>query len=289
MPGEKKLIVVGQNETARVTAAQEDTFLATLGLFGCVAFIVKDKNGNVSLTHVDRCTNLDFIQEEVASMQGPYTIDIVRQEPSQSQLHLKVLAELNKLGLHKTPTLKPHGRVKVTHTHACLVMGRRLQYPTTEQLEEILTPGRIPAQSNPLKTFKSARMALLDPAKYQLRTYRRQLDCLFANNPKAKPLLVFDASGWLNTEEPGLAAEVKEFIRGTPQGHEGERVRAHPKMQPAQLLTSFDGNYRLFADNSEKIAKGIQLVTRYLSQLRSLARVAVMTRNSGTDHKAPNQ
>ncbi|CAM2850608.1 Uncharacterised protein [Legionella steigerwaltii] len=44
--------IAGQNETVRKTAAQKG-FPATVGLEGCVALIIADKKGNVSITHVD--------------------------------------------------------------------------------------------------------------------------------------------------------------------------------------------------------------------------------------------
>ena len=56
--------LAAQNETVRSTAG-EHTDLATIGLTGCVAVIIKDDKRNQSLTHVDISTDLAFIKDEI--------------------------------------------------------------------------------------------------------------------------------------------------------------------------------------------------------------------------------
>ena len=60
----RTMLIAGQNETVRKTVAQSG-FPATVGLQGCVAVIIADKKGNVSLTHADADTDLSFISREV--------------------------------------------------------------------------------------------------------------------------------------------------------------------------------------------------------------------------------
>ncbi|WP_237759443.1 hypothetical protein [Legionella parisiensis] len=43
-----------------------------------MAIIIADKKGNVSLTHVDADTELSFIKDEIAFMDGECTIDIIK-------------------------------------------------------------------------------------------------------------------------------------------------------------------------------------------------------------------
>lgn len=59
-----RLILAGQNETVR-RYVEEQISLGTLGLMTCVGCSIDDQKGNVSLTHCDSETNLEFIDREL--------------------------------------------------------------------------------------------------------------------------------------------------------------------------------------------------------------------------------
>ncbi len=72
------IIICGQNETVRKSVDQRNIRLCTMGLKSCVAVIITDKSGNISLTHVDGNTDLSFIPKEITEfMKGGYNIDVV--------------------------------------------------------------------------------------------------------------------------------------------------------------------------------------------------------------------
>lgn len=113
----RTMLIAGQNETVRKTAAQSG-FPATVGLQGCVAVIIADKKGNVSLTHADADTDLSFISREVEFMDGEFTIDLVKQR-DWGELDLKILGLLDEERLSNT---KFSGRSRVLETDEGTVM-----------------------------------------------------------------------------------------------------------------------------------------------------------------------
>ncbi|CAM3054970.1 hypothetical protein LEAN103870_14875 [Legionella anisa] len=192
--------VAGQNETIRKTAAQNG-FPATVGLEGCVAIIIADKKGNVSITHVDADTDLSFIKNEIAFMDGEYTIDIIK-KPGKGNLDLKVLTALDEMGLSQIPA---SGKQRVLESDEGTVVYNHLkkapQVFSFNDFKEIATPGITPKETNKLLTLGySVETCVADPLRFQLRVYSRQLNQALSSKPTALPVLVHDSSGWLETE-----------------------------------------------------------------------------------------
>ena len=65
------IIDVGQNETARLNYKQiKNVDLLLMGLDHCVAVIFKDKQGNISITHVDIKTDAGQFKTLVGQIKG---------------------------------------------------------------------------------------------------------------------------------------------------------------------------------------------------------------------------
>ncbi|WED43685.1 hypothetical protein [Legionella cardiaca] len=192
--------VAGQNETVRKTAEQKG-FPATVGLEGCVAIIFADKKGNVSLTHVDSDTDLSFIKVEISFMEGEFTIDVIK-KPNKGQLDLKVLATLAAMGLSQSASSTAHRVIESNEgTVVYNYLKRVPQSFSFADFKEIATPGVTAQKTNKLFLLGySPQTCEDDPLKFQLRVYSRQLNQALSSNPTALPLLVHDASGWLETE-----------------------------------------------------------------------------------------
>ncbi|MCE0721781.1 hypothetical protein [Legionella resiliens] len=192
--------IAGQNETVRKMAAQKG-FPATVGLEGCVAIIIADKKGNVSLTHVDSDTDLSFIMGEVALMDGEFTIDLIKKS-GKGELDQKILKALDKMGFSEVPS---SGKHRVVESNEGTVVYNYLkkvpQVFSFNDFKEIATPGVTPKETNKLYTLGySAETCLADPLRFQLRVYSRQLNQALSSKATALPMLVHDASGWHETE-----------------------------------------------------------------------------------------
>lgn len=196
----RTMLIAGQNETVRKTVAQSG-FPATVGLQGCVAVIIADKKGNVSLTHADADTDLSFISREIEFMDGEFTIDLIKQR-DMGGLDLKILDLLDEEGLYKT---KFSGKSRVLETDEGTVMYNYVkgvpQFFLFNEFKEIATPEVHPSQTNTLHKLRyNVQTCEADPMKFQLRVYTRQLNQALSSQPTAFPVLVHDASGWLKTE-----------------------------------------------------------------------------------------
>ncbi|STX37139.1 hypothetical protein [Legionella feeleii] len=214
----RTMLIAGQNETVRKTAAQSG-FPATVGLQGCVAVIIADKKGNVSLTHADADTDLSFISREVEFMDGEFTIDLVKQR-DWGELDLKILGLLDEERLSNT---KFSGRSRVLETDEGTVMYNYIkgvpQFFLFNEFKEIATPGVNPSQTNALHTLGyNVQTCEADPMKFQLRVYTRQLNQALSSQPTAFPILVHDASGWLETEV-NLEEEVSLLLKKGQPSH----------------------------------------------------------------------
>ena len=186
----RMMLIAGQNETVRKNSGQEG-FVATIGLFGCVALIIADTKRNVSLTHVDGDTDLSFILEEVALMDGEFTIHLVK-GPGSSELDLKVLSKLEEV---LSP--KYSSTAKVLESPERTVMYNHLkgvpQLFSFQDFCEISSPGYQPRMSNNLfKLGYSVQNCEAHPPKFQLRIYIRQLNQALSNHRCVPPLLVHD-------------------------------------------------------------------------------------------------
>jgi len=220
--------IAGQNETVRKTASQTG-FPATVGLEGCVALIIADKKGNVSITHVDAGTDLSFIKGEVAFMEGEFTIDLIK-KPGKGELDQKILGALAEMGLSEVPS---SGKKRVVESGEGTVVYNYLkkvpQLFSFNDFKEIATPGVVPKTTNKLQQLGySAETCVDDPLKFQLRVYSRQLNQALSSND-ALPVLVHDESGWLETEIK-LDKEVELIISKGGMGHSSSLFQS-PKMQ----------------------------------------------------------
>lgn len=74
----RHLLHCAQGETLRFynNGRMFDCDLGTLGIDSCVVVVLRDKKGNISLSHIDKTADLSFIAREAAIMQGEYTIDV---------------------------------------------------------------------------------------------------------------------------------------------------------------------------------------------------------------------
>lgn len=192
--------VAGQNETVRKTATQNG-FPATVGLEGCVAIIIADNKGNVSITHVDADTDLSFIKNEIAFIDGEFTIDIIK-KTGKGALDLKVLTALDEMGLSQ---IHASGKKRVLESDEGTVLYNHLkkvpQVFSFNDFKEIATPGITPKETNKLFTLGySVETCVADPLRFQLRVYSRQLNQALSSKSAALPVLVHDSSGWLETE-----------------------------------------------------------------------------------------
>lgn len=215
----RTMLIAGQNETVRKTADQSG-FPATVGLQGCVAVIIADKKGNVSLTHVDADTDLSFIKKEIEFMEGEFTIDLVK--PEQGELHLKILSVLGEEGLSE---INFSGKSRVVESEDGTVMYNYLkgapQFFSFNEFKEIATPGIVPKQTNKLHTLGyNVQTGVANPIEFQLRVYTRQLNQALSSKPTALPMLVHDASGWLETEVD-LEKEVRLLLEKGQASYKG--------------------------------------------------------------------
>lgn len=211
------MLIAGQNETVRKTATQKG-FPATVGLEGCVALIIADKKGNVSITHVDADTDLSFIKGEVAFMDGAFTIDLIK-KPAKGQLDLKILRAMDEMGLSQIPS---SSEKRVVESGEGTVVYNYLQgVPQTFSFNdfiEIASPEVIPKATNKLYTLGySVETCTEDALRFQLRVYSRQLNQALSPKATVLPVLVHDATGWLETEMK-IDKEVELILaKGEPQ------------------------------------------------------------------------
>ncbi|WP_019215949.1 hypothetical protein [Legionella tunisiensis] len=211
----RTMLIAGQNETVRKNATQNG-FPATVGLEGCVAVIIADKKGNVSLTHVDADTDLSFIKKEIEFMDGEFTIDLVK--PKKGELHLKVLSRLDEDGLSKTPF---SGKTRAVASGEGTVVYNYLkgapQVFSFNDFKEIATPGMEPSKTNRLHALGYSVQTCVDnPMEFQLRVYTRQLNQALSSQPTTYPICVHDDSGWLKTEV-NLEEEVRLLLEKNNQ------------------------------------------------------------------------
>ncbi len=91
------LLHAAQGETVRFyNKKMFDCDIGTLGIDSCVAVIIRDENGNVSLSHIDATGDLSFIEREVKEfVKGNFTIDVCAIESS-SEYAKEVLKHVQK-------------------------------------------------------------------------------------------------------------------------------------------------------------------------------------------------
>ena len=191
------MVVASQNETVRKRAV-DNVYLATFGLIGCVALIIADEYGSVSLTHIDRGTDLLFIKRELALMQGKVELFLIKKTGA-GDLSLLILSEISKLKLDKSnftvhPTKESdEGTVVFNHTK------KIPQVFSMRDFYELISPGVDKSKDNKLVSvgYITAQMSVDDPLEFQRRIYVRQLNSVLG--PKAAPLVIYNDGASKNT------------------------------------------------------------------------------------------
>lgn len=201
------MVVAGQNETLR-KSSDADVYLATIGLNGCVALIISDEKGTVSLTHIDRNTDLSFIADELKIMSGNVQIYLVKRKGT-GDLSLVIRNVILNLNLDKsTHTLHP---IKESEEGTILVHSKK-RVPQSFSMRDFIeiTNPHIPQSPDNKLNELGYRVELCtpDPLEYQRRIYVRQLNAVLAD--RARPLLVYN-NGWIETRQE-LAPQTRVFV-----------------------------------------------------------------------------
>ena len=229
-----RIIIAGQNETIRKHAG-EKIDLCTLGLIGCVAVIIQDKKGNASLTHVDLYTDLSFIRDETTSMDGVYTIDVVRIEPNQSDLADKVQNYVK--GEFKGVTnSKGNFDERKSKNGTVLLRDGGMKTPLAIHIQQVATPGFIVPKENPLKG-DNAELGSSSKG-FQTRIYERQIENCFLKGEQ-KPTVTYDQDWKGNfpklSDASGSALAALEKVRNNPLQFL-QTLKGHSKSQDISAL-----------------------------------------------------
>lgn len=218
-----KIIIAAQNETVRKNAATEtDVFLATFGLTGCVAVLIMDQQGNQSLTHVDSNTKLDFINKEIALMEKPYTIDIIKNESIENNISLKVINYLKNNDLHSVLSSSSDGQSlsclipKDTPNGTVLVDEKKLLNPNgTSCLIFPKDDDELISLAENTKLIKVETIDFIHAGKFEesirLNMHLRQLNVLFNFFEENEPIICFD-NNELKPYLVELAPNLKRFL-----------------------------------------------------------------------------
>ena len=201
----REMVIANQNETVRKQASQENVFLATIGLMGCVGVIFYNpEHGMVSLTHVDANTDFSFMAQEQSWVGRPCQVFIIK---NKADLHIPVHAVLTALGISDVKLMDS--------TEGTVVFNHRKGAPQIFKMQDFInlsTPGLVPAADNKLHqlgyhpTFSVSRLEIL-----QKRTYERQLNAAASKIASNYPLLVHQETGWVPTSY-SLASDVQANI-----------------------------------------------------------------------------
>jgi hypothetical protein len=207
----RSMIVAGQNETVR-KRPEDNVYLATIGLNGCIALIIADEFGSVSLTHIDTETDLSFIGDELNLMKGNLQFYLIKRT-GKGDLSPLVSAAISCLAIDKsTYTLHP---VKDSDEGTVIfsLTKKVPQFFTMKDFAELTSPGVIASTDNKLVSLGyTATLSVDDPQDYQRRIYVRQLNAVFG--PKSKPLVVFD-EGVRQDTSLDLAADAERYIQNS--------------------------------------------------------------------------
>lgn len=96
----------------------------TMGLSGCCAVFFKDESNNLSLSHVDELTDLNFLRTQATQMKGLYTIDIIAQVDHLNSMAKRVSSYLKK----NLPDIKnSKGTTDIRKTKTGVVLIRPLE------------------------------------------------------------------------------------------------------------------------------------------------------------------
>ncbi|NBX85419.1 MAG: hypothetical protein EBQ95_07420, partial [Gammaproteobacteria bacterium] len=139
----REMVIANQNETIRKQASQENVFLATVGLMGCVGVIFHNPEiGLVSLTHVDTNTDLSFMAQERAWVGTPCNVFIIK---NRADLYILVQSALTILGVSHIQMMDSvEGTVVFNHQKGVP------QFFKMEEFINLTMPGSVPRADNKL-------------------------------------------------------------------------------------------------------------------------------------------
>lgn len=250
----KNIFTAAQNETVRKKSGDKDAQLLIIGLINCVGVLIKDEHGNASLTHVDKNTDLDFIRDEVAFMEGEYTIDIIKDKDNPSDLPAKVSRYLE----IKYPDIlnsKGNKEIRRTQKQCVLFNGESLKIADPYFVAENTTPGARISDENPFKREEYTIHLGNEKKPFQSRIYNHQIYCYLKPNTTRKPDVVYDGEKWndeMFTLPEDIAKKFEELLlaRSNPlrliamikdhiEGETGKSLDKCPESARAQYLIQF--------------------------------------------------
>lgn len=189
----RTLILAGQHETIR-KYPEEDLFLGTIGLVNCVAVIIADKEGMVSLTHVDSNTDLSFINDELELMGKEFKIYLIKNTRMTGDLDVYIQGYLYAKGLSAEIQSSSEGTVLFNHRKYTPQIFKMTDF------FEIVQTKPVSSHNILAKLGYSIQFYSGDALKFQLRTYSRQLNQALSETALQKPLLVYSKHSWKDAE-----------------------------------------------------------------------------------------
>lgn len=217
LTAEKIIIDVAPCETARVDINRnKHTFLHAKLSSPYLGILLKDKHGNISLTHADDRTDFGFIKREAATMQGEFTLDVVIKDMQEANIpnntpniYLKAVSKFIASHFPNIKNSKGNNDTRKTKTGSILITEGKILVAEEKFINE-LRPESINrgiAPNNPLKTYtlqegtKSSQLRLLE------RIFSIQL-----TKELTQPTIIYNYNnGWTNTF-PSLNTELLNIM-----------------------------------------------------------------------------
>lgn len=272
---QKKIIIIGTNETARVTALQSDVILAALNLTNRAAVLVADKEGNASLTLIDAKTDLDFLQGETGFMEGEYTIDAIFPQDADQLLKSSLMTKLGSLGLGNVPSLKGlHQTLRTSREGTVMFEDGLLKQPKPYLLLGLLHPNRVYTYYNgqsPMPASQySARTSCPSLKVFSLMELEHRLNQLLADEAAAMPRVVHAGSGWMRSSgAPRLTPAVSDFVNGLDRTNLVASFNNHPFIRDRMPHQGGEqGFFMVKQDSSKEMA--LATLQQYFGVLTSL-------------------
>lgn len=237
----KKLIMAAQNEIIRKSADETDILLGTLGLSTCAALIIYDNLGNTALAHIDRCTDLLFINHEIERLNSsPITLKIVRHKKAEEEIYdffktsqTKVTKVIEKYIEKNFPYLTISTQ---TIDSDSLVISDKAILPTSKEAIAVFKL----ADENQLSREETNNIAIQHkilrkhinclyehvstvdegPNDFQLRIYTHSFFTFFMPHDKRMPDLVYADKKWAtNVTSLNDNAQITHYMSDLKQHH----------------------------------------------------------------------
>lgn len=224
------VIIVGPDETARLTDKKEVGFWLQLER-DHLAVIFKDKVGNISVTHIDPDSTMDFLLEEKKIMQGEYTLDIVRHDQANSARDVKLLEFVNKF-LGDVKNSKGKKEVRKTKRDCILIHNGNMFMFEPSLLKDIS-----PVESSQKKDMTNHLLCgyeVQEAAVWHKLRFWGRLTVRSVSRPLASPVIVFHNS-WTGNYS-GLTKNAANLIQeiAVAQGHPAQIKILKEEVENAQ-------------------------------------------------------